>query len=61
MIGSHGDREVNAQVQGTAGRLSYYLSGSFIENNLGIENPTGSRNAIHDHTDQGRPSACCPT
>ncbi|AOY92451.1 TonB-dependent receptor [Cupriavidus sp. USMAA2-4] len=54
VIGSHGDREVNAQVQGTAGRLSYYLSGSFIENNLGIENPTGSRNAIHDHTDQGK-------
>jgi len=54
VIGSHADHEVNAQIQGAKGPFSYYLSGSFVENNLGIENPTSSRNAIHDHTDQSK-------
>lgn len=54
VIGSHADHEVNAQIQGTKGPFSYYLSGSFVENNLGIENPTSSPNAIHDHTDQSK-------
>jgi len=54
VVGSHADHEVNAQLQGTKGPFSYYLSGSFVENNLGIENPTSSRNAIHDHTDQNK-------
>lgn len=52
VIGSHTDREVNAQVQGKLGHVSYYLSGSFVDNNLGIENPTDGRLAIHDHTNQ---------
>ncbi|HBO79668.1 MAG TPA: TonB-dependent receptor, partial [Cupriavidus sp.] len=54
VIGSHADHEVNAQIQGTKGPFSYYLSGSFVENNLGIENPTSSPNTIHDHTDQSK-------
>lgn len=36
----------------TEGKLDYYITGSFLTSDLGIENPTGSRNAIHDHTDQ---------
>jgi len=54
VFGSHAYREVDAQLQGTKGPFSYYLSGSFLENNLGIENPTPARDAIHDHTDQGK-------
>ncbi|WP_020200738.1 TonB-dependent receptor [Cupriavidus sp. WS] len=54
VIGSHADHEANGYIQGAKGPWSYFLSGSFSENNLGIENPTGGSNAIHDHTDQGK-------
>jgi len=54
VLGSNATHEVNAQIQGTKDRFSYYLSGVFVENNLGIENPTGNRNATHDHTTQNK-------
>lgn len=54
VFGSHADHELNGSVQGAKGPWSYFLSGSFVENNLGIENPAAGRNAIHDHTDQGK-------
>ena len=54
VLGSNATHEVNAQIQGTKDRFSYYLSGVFLENNLGIENPTGNRNATHDHTTQNK-------
>ncbi|CAJ0810192.1 hypothetical protein LMG19087_00696 [Ralstonia wenshanensis] len=54
VLGSNATHEVNAQIQGTKDRFSYYLSGVFMENNLGIENPTGNRNATHDHTTQNK-------
>ncbi|UCF23697.1 MAG: TonB-dependent receptor [Ralstonia sp.] len=54
VLGSNATHEVNAQLQGTKDRFSYYLSGVFAENNLGIENPTGNRNATHDHTTQNK-------
>ena len=37
---------------GSSGKFSYYMIGSFNQNNLGIENPTNSHNAIHDDTTQ---------
>jgi outer membrane receptor protein involved in Fe transport len=37
---------------GLIGRLSYYVSQSFLHNGIGIENPIGSANPIHDDTDQ---------
>lgn len=52
VFGSHADREVNTQLYGTKGALSYYFSARVSANDLGIENPTGERNAIHDHTNQ---------
>ncbi|AJZ74883.1 TonB-dependent receptor [Pandoraea apista] len=52
VFGSHADREVNTQLYGTKGALSYYFSARVSANDLGIENPTGDRNAIHDHTNQ---------
>ncbi len=50
--GSHGTINPSIEYGNTSGNLSYYLSGSFLTNNLGIENPTSSTNAIHDRTDQ---------
>src|ERR1700720_656843 len=37
---------------GLVGRLSYYVSESYLHDGIGIENPTGSANPIHDNTDQ---------
>src|SRR5437016_8332770 len=34
------------------GKLSSYVSASYLHNGIGIENPTGSSNPIHDDTDQ---------
>jgi len=39
---------------GTIGNTDYYVSGRFLTNRLGIENPTSSPDAIHDLTHQGR-------
>jgi outer membrane receptor protein involved in Fe transport len=39
---------------GSVGDTQYYFSGRGNWNNLGIENPTSSVNALHDHTDQGK-------
>src|SRR6202453_3780081 len=39
---------------GSQGKLNEYFSGSYLQDNLGIENPTPSSSAIHDHTDQYR-------
>lgn len=51
--GSHQTIKTSADVFGSQGPFSYYFSGSVGMNNLGIENPTSSANAIHDHTRQG--------
>jgi outer membrane receptor protein involved in Fe transport len=54
VIGTQGHREINASVGATQGPLSYFFSGSVLENQLGIENPQPSLNALHDHTSQGK-------
>jgi hypothetical protein len=38
----------------TQGKWDYYVNGSYNRNDLGLENPTSSANAIHDHTEQYR-------
>lgn len=55
--GSFGWIEPSAMLQGSAGNLSYFLSGSYLRNDLGIENPLPTRHAIHDRTTQYRPFA----
>jgi outer membrane receptor protein involved in Fe transport len=40
------------QVGGSEGRFNYYVLGSYKQDNLGIENPTGGNFAIHDWTQQ---------
>ena len=37
---------------GVSGRLTYYITGSYLHNGIGIENPTRSSDPIHDDTDQ---------
>ena len=50
--GSHGEVEPSFSYGGGAGSLSYFVSGDFLRNDLGIESPDGSSNPIHDHTTQ---------
>jgi outer membrane receptor protein involved in Fe transport len=52
MGGSFSTQEYSAQYGGHSGALNYFFSGSFLSDNLGIENPTASYNAIHDATQQ---------
>ena len=60
-IGAYGGSfdwfEPSLMVKGSAGNFSYFLSGSFVRNDIGIENPLPARNAIHDRTTQYRPFA----
>src|SRR5438309_7412175 len=39
---------------GVVGQIDYYVTGEYLHNNVGIENPTASKNAIHDLADQPR-------
>jgi outer membrane receptor protein involved in Fe transport len=55
--GSFGWLEPSAMIQGSSGNFSYFLSGSYFRNDLGIENPLPTRRAIHDRTTQYRPFA----
>src|ERR1700726_3955116 len=50
--GSHGTIEPSINYGGSSGSLSYFASGDFLRNDLGIESPDGSSNPIHDHTTQ---------
>jgi outer membrane receptor protein involved in Fe transport len=50
--GSHGTVQPNFNYGGGSGSISYFLSGDFLRNDLGIESPDGSANPIHDHTTQ---------
>src|SRR5881398_2019101 len=37
---------------GVAGKMNYYVTGSYLHDGIGIENPTRTANPIHDDTDQ---------
>src|SRR5271170_2523511 len=50
--GSHGEFEPSFTASGSSGAFNYYLSGSYLENDLGVENPTSTVNPLHDHTTQ---------
>src|SRR5271157_2829433 len=50
--GSHGTISSNLQYGGVSGNTQYFFTGRWLENGLGIENPTSSANAIHDETQQ---------
>ncbi len=50
--GSHDTVKPSFEAGGSRGDLSFYLNGSFLSDDLGIEKPTSKSNAIHDHTNQ---------
>ena len=50
--GSRGHGETSGEYSGTTGGWSYFITASFLRNDIGIENPTSSRDAIHDTTRQ---------
>lgn len=51
-VGSRGHVETGSDVSGAQGAFSYFITGSYLRNNLGIENPTPDRDALHDTTRQ---------
>lgn len=51
--GSHGWLEPSAEYAGSAHNINYYLAGDYVQNGIGIENPTASYNPLHDNTEQG--------
>jgi outer membrane receptor for ferrienterochelin and colicins len=50
--GSHSTVEPSFTYGGGEGTFSYFVTGDFLRNDLGIESPDGSSNPIHDHTTQ---------
>ena len=50
--GGHDTVQPSFELLGSHGSIGYYVTANYLSDNLGIENPTPSRNAIHDHTEQ---------
>jgi outer membrane receptor protein involved in Fe transport len=50
--GSFGTVNPYVSYWGHTGNWSYFFTANYLENNVGIENPTASRDPIHDHTNQ---------
>ncbi|HEX7733032.1 MAG TPA: TonB-dependent receptor [Rhodanobacter sp.] len=50
--GSFGTLNPNASIWGGDDRWSYFLTANYLEDDVGVENPTSSRKPIHDHTNQ---------
>jgi outer membrane receptor for ferrienterochelin and colicin len=42
------------ELLGSKGPFSYYVTGNYLTDSLGIENPTPSKQAIHDRTEQAK-------
>ena len=52
--GSRETRRTSFEYGGRTGSTEYFITGSYLQNILGIENPAPSLNAIHDFTQQWR-------
>jgi outer membrane receptor protein involved in Fe transport len=52
--GSHNTFAPSFNYGGSSGGFSYFMSASYSQNDLGIENPTDTKNPLHDRTKQGR-------
>jgi outer membrane receptor protein involved in Fe transport len=52
--GEHERFRPSFEFGGSQGRVDYYLNGSYDTHTLGIDNPTGRRDAIHDRTEQAK-------
>jgi outer membrane receptor protein involved in Fe transport len=54
LVGGHDTFQPSFELLGSQGALSYYVTGNFLTNTLGIENPIPTKNALHDRTQQTR-------
>jgi outer membrane receptor protein involved in Fe transport len=52
--GSQSWFQPSVEFGGRVGQIDYYVTGEYLHNAIGIENPTSSFNAIHDVSDQPR-------
>ncbi|HTO55087.1 MAG TPA: TonB-dependent receptor [Myxococcota bacterium] len=52
--GSHSTFQPSIEYGGATESLSYYATGNWLYNELGVESPTGTVNPLHDRTNQGR-------
>jgi len=52
--GSHGTFNPSVEYGNSNGNLTYFVTGSYLTDNSGIENPTSSTHSIHDRTDQAK-------
>jgi hypothetical protein len=50
--GSHSTYQPSAEYGGSDGQYTYYVTGDYKQDNLGIESPNDSSNPLHDHTTQ---------
>ncbi len=50
--GSRGTFTQSLEYGGSSGPVDYFFTGRYLQNDEGIENPTSSWDAIHDHTEQ---------
>jgi outer membrane receptor for ferrienterochelin and colicins len=50
--GSHGQVEPSFDYGGSSGPYTYFVTGDFLHNDLGIESPDGSSDPLHDNTKQ---------
>ncbi len=51
--GSYSRLQPSAVYGGSVGSFNYFLSADYVQNDIGIENPTASYYPIHDETQQG--------
>lgn len=52
--GSNNHRETGLEVGGSHDKFTYFATGSYLSDAMGIENPTAARSAHHDDTKQGK-------
>ncbi|HUO93306.1 MAG TPA: TonB-dependent receptor, partial [Rhizomicrobium sp.] len=50
--GSHGEIQPSASYGGSTGNWNYFVTGDYLQDNLGIDSPDGSANPHHDFTSQ---------
>ena len=52
--GSFGTVSPRFEYGGSSGNTQYFVTGSYMQNNEGLENATPTVDPIHDHTEQGK-------
>jgi outer membrane receptor protein involved in Fe transport len=52
--GSYGTLQPSFETMGSHGNANYYVSGSFLQDDIGIESPTGDHDTIHDRSRQSK-------